>query len=124
MNSIEIKNLTKNYKDITAADIETIKDVKSKKEVFDKHPNIYQMASLFGLYVQVEKLLQEEKYDTAIFAIKHVSSEINTQFALQSNEQNDIREVYTKINDLSVKYFDNNFNYDQDNNSKVLKKEK
>ncbi len=78
-----------------------------------EYPNLYAMFSLFGLYTQISRNIEEDQIETAVLALQHVASQLNSplfeQFKIET-KNNDIHSlmtqtVYAQLFNMASKYY-------------------
>lgn len=88
-------------------------EITKLNQTLNKYPNLYAMFSLFGLYAQVSRNIEEGQIENAILAVQHVASQSNSQLfeLLQKETSNaDIhalmtQTVYNQISSMASKYY-------------------
>lgn len=90
------------------------KEIIQENEGLDKYSNLYVMFSLYGLYVQVSKNIEEGKIKNAVLAVKHVANQTSSPLfnrfksMTKNNDANflKIQNAYAEIVNLSSRYYD------------------
>lgn len=87
--------------------------VEKEQEMLSKYPNLFGMFSLFGLYVQVSRNIEEGNIEIAVLAIDHVASQMYSplfrqiQSATNNKDSNYLamQVVYAEIGNMASKYY-------------------
>lgn len=90
-----------------------VEAITQEKQVLNKYPNLYAMFSLFGLYVQVSRNLEQGQIENAILAVQHVASQMHSPLfnQLQTMATNNnihflmTQFVYTELSNTASKYY-------------------
>ena len=88
-------------------------EITKLNQALNKYPNLYAMFSLFGLYVQVSRNIEEGQIENDILAAQHVASQQNSPLfeQLQRKTKNDdiqalmTQAVYAQISSMVSKYY-------------------
>lgn len=88
-------------------------EITKLNQALNKYPNLYAMFSLFGLYAQVSRNIEEGQIENAILAVQHVASQQNSPLfeQLQRETKNNdtqalmTQTVYTQISSVASKYY-------------------
>ncbi|MGM9878178.1 MAG: hypothetical protein ACI33S_05985 [Bacilli bacterium] len=86
-------------------------EIEKINQVLNKYPNLYEMFSLYGLYVQVSKNIEDGQIENAILALLHVVSQQNSplfkKLQMESNDKISLQTqmVYFQISNLVSKYY-------------------
>ena len=88
-------------------------EITKLNQALNKYPNLYAMFSLFGLYAQVSRNIEEGQIENAILAVQHVASQSDSPLFEQlqrETKNNDIqalmtKTVYAQISSIASKYY-------------------
>lgn len=87
--------------------------IAQEKQALNRYSNLYAMFSLFGLYAQVSRNIEEGQIENAVLAVEHVSSQMQSplfsqlQAMTSNNDTHFLRTqtVYAEISNTASKYY-------------------
>lgn len=102
-----------------------------ERQTLSKYSNPYAMFSLFGLYVQVSRNIEEDQFENAVLAVEHVASQLISplfrewQKTASNNDMLLLRTqaVYAKIDDMAARYYRGGITTSKETKIKERKKE-